>query len=135
MVHRITAPLAALLIVVGVGVGCARDVHTRFPSEAGAEVGTVELAFTAPAGGVSVAVNGVMVVRGARTERITIADVPTGFAELAVAAGPGEKQFRVWVDAGKHTAVPLGAVDETPLTALRSFALSMASLVVYTLLR
>lgn len=114
---------------------CAHDIQAQFPAEDGADVGAIELAFTAPASSVSVALNGVMVVRGAHTERITIARVPTGYADVAIAAGPGEKQVRVWVDSGKTTAVPVGAPDDAPLTTLRSFGLSLASLAVYTLLR
>ena len=124
----------ALALVVGV-TGCARDIHALFPAEAGADVGAIELAFTAPASSVSVAINGVMVVRGAHTERIIVGGVPTGYADLAIAAGPGEKQVRVWVDSGKTTAVPVGAPDDAPLTTMRSFALSLVSLAVYTLLR
>ena len=124
----------ALALVVGV-TGCAHDIHARFPAEADADVGAIELAFTAPASSVSVAINGVMVVRGAHTERIVVGGVPTGYADLAIAAGPGEKQVRVWVDSGKTTAVPVGAPDDTPLTTMRSFALSLVSLAVYTLLR
>ncbi len=126
----------AVALALGVGVtGCAHDIHALFPAEAGADVGAIELAFTAPASSVSVAINGVMVVRAAHTERIIVGAVPTGYAELAIAAGPGEKQVRVWVDSGKTTAVPVGAPDDAPLSTMRSFALSLVSLAVYTLLR
>lgn len=137
MDHRLSTRALALTAAIALAAGaaaCAHDVHTRFPAEAGAEVGAIELAFTAPASSVSVACNGVMVVRGARTEKITIADVPTGFADLVIAAGAGEKQMRVWIDGQKTTAVPLGAPDDAPLSTMRSFALSLASIAVYALL-
>ena len=138
MTHRSGPPFAAVAVALTLVVGaaaCAHDVHSRFPIEAGADVGSIELTFAAPASSVSVAINGVMVVRDVRTERITIADVPTGYAELAIAAGAGEKQLRVWVDSNHVTAVPLGAPDDAPLTTMRSFALSLVSLALYTLLR
>ena len=131
--HRLLRPIvlgAAILVAA-----CAHDVDARFPAEPGEPVGAIELAFAAPASAGSVALNGVMVVRDVRTEKITIADVPTGYAELAIAAGAGEKQLRVWVDSQRTTAVPLGAPDDAPLTTMRSFALSLVSLALYTLLR
>jgi hypothetical protein len=91
--------------------------------------------FTDAASSLMVAVNGVLVVHGAHTERVEITDVPTGFAEVSIAAGPGEKQVRVWVEADRETTVPLGAADEAPLSAVRGFALSLVSVALYTLLR
>jgi hypothetical protein len=135
---KVGVAVAASLALV-LAAACAHDVATRFPQPAGeapgADGGALQLAFAAPVSSVSVAVNGVMVVRDRRTEKITIADVPTGFADLAIAAGPGEKQLRVWVDSGRTTAVPLGAPDDAPLTTVRSMALSLLSLALYTLLR
>ena len=125
---------AAIALAAG-AAACAHDVRARFPADEGADVGAVELTFSAPASAVSIAVNGVMVVRDVRTENVTITDVPTGYAELAIAAGAGEKQLRVWVDSQRTTAVPLGAPDDAPLTTMRSFALSLVSLALYTLLR
>jgi hypothetical protein len=136
--RSVSAVVAALVVAV-LAVACAHDVNARFPSAPGSEpgddVGSIELAFAAPVSSVSVALNGVMVVRDVRTERITIADVPTGYADLAIAAGAGEKQVRVWVDGGRTTAVPLGAAVDAPLSTVRSVALSLLSLAVYTLLR
>ena len=138
MKHRSRSPRATLAVALALVAGvaaCAHDVAVQFPAEVGAEVGAIELAFTNPASGVSVAVDGVMLVRGARTERITIAAVPTGFRDVAIAAGPGEKQVRVWVERDRVTAVPLGATDDAPLSTVRGMALSLLSLAVYTLLR
>lgn len=56
-------------------------------------------------------------------------------AEVSVAAGPGEKQLRVWVETDRETTVPLGATGEAPLSALRGFALSIVTVVVYAWLR
>ncbi|MBE7450582.1 MAG: hypothetical protein HS111_17285 [Kofleriaceae bacterium] len=126
-----------LPVLVGVVVAtsaCARDVHTRFPASPEAPTGTVELVFTGPAAGVSVAVNGVLVVHDRRTERVRIEHVPTGYADLAIAAGAGEKQVRVWVDSERVTTIPLGAPGEPPVSAIRALATSLASVALYALL-
>lgn len=133
--RRASVAVAASLALAALAAACAHDVSAHFPAEPGADVGAIELAFAAPASSVSVALNGVMVVRDVRTEKITIASVPTGYAELAIAAGAGEKQLRVWVDTGRTTAVPLGAPDDAPLSTVRSMALSLISLAVWALLR
>lgn len=128
-------PLAALVLLVVLAAACAHDVHTRFPADPGASTGRIALVFTDVASPVNVAVNGLLLVRGARTEKVVVADVPIGFAEVSIAAGPGEKQVRVWVEADRETTVPLGSSGEAPLSALRGFALSIVTVVVYAWLR
>lgn len=127
--------LAALALLVVLSTACAHDVHTRFPADPSMSTGRIALVFTDVASPVNVVVNGLLLVRGARTEKVVVADVPVGFAEVSIAAGPGEKQLKVWVDADRETTVPLGSSGEAPLSALRGFALSMATVVVYALLR
>ena len=73
-------------------------------------------------------------VHDARTERIRIDDVPTGYADLAIAAGPGEKQVRVWVAYDRVTTIPLGAPGEAPMSAIRALATSLATVALYALL-
>lgn len=109
-------------------------MRARFPAPPDAPTGTVELVFSAPASDVSVAVNGQLVVYDQRTERIRIDDVPTGYADLAIAAGPGEKQVRVWVESDRVTSIPLGAPGEAPMSAIRALATSLASVTLYALL-
>ena len=116
-------------------VGCAHDVRATFPASPGEPTGTVELVFASPASAVSVAVNGILLVRGKRTEKVTITGVPTGYAEVAIAAGPGEKSARVWVDDGATTSLPLPSSGEAPASALRQFATSLATVALYALLR
>lgn len=123
-----------LLLLLVALAGCAHDVHVRYPAPPDAPTGSITLLFTASSV-VSVAVNGFLVVDDARTEKIVIDDVPTGFAEVSVAAGTGEKQARVWVDSERSTTVPLGAPGEAPMSAVRSFALSIATVAIYALLR
>jgi hypothetical protein len=127
--------IRSLLTLPLLGLGaCAHDVVTRFPAPPDAPTGTVEVVFSAPASDVSVAVNGHLVVYDKRTERIRIDDVPTGYADLAIAAGPGEKQVRVWVDYEAVTTIPLGSPGEAPVSALRALATSLASIALYSLL-
>lgn len=126
--------LALVLSLLALG-GCAHDVDARYPSTPDEATGQVELVFTAVASSVTVVVNGALVVHGARTERVVISGVPTGYAEVSVAAGTGEKQVRVWVEAERTTTVPLGAADEAPLSAVRAFAMSLATVALYALLR
>jgi hypothetical protein len=127
----------ALLAGVGLAVAasaCAHDVHARFPAPPGAPTGTLDLSFTAAATDVSVAVNGVLVVDDEKTDYVRIENIPTGYAELAIAAGSGEKQARVWIDADRITTIPLGAPAEAPLSAIRALATSLASIALYALL-
>jgi hypothetical protein len=129
--------LLAFVASAGIAVaasGCAHDVHARFPAPPGAPTGTLDLVFASAAADVSVAVNGVLVVDDEKTERIRIENVPTGYAELAIAAGSGEKQARVWIDSDRVTTIPLGAPAEAPLSALRALATSLASIALYALL-
>lgn len=126
--------LGAVLAIALFAAACAHDVHARYPAPPDAPTGSITLLFTASSV-VSVAVNGVLVVHDERTERVVIDDVPTGFAEISIAAGTGEKQARVWVDSARSTTVPLGAPGEAPLSAVRSLALSLATVAVYALLR
>lgn len=128
-------PHPAVVALALLVTACAHDVHARYPAPAETATGSIALIFTAPASGVSVAVNGLLVVHDAHTERIVIDDVPIGFAEVSIAAGPGEKQARVWVDSGRATTVPLGAAGEAPLSAIRSLALSLATVAIYAALR
>jgi hypothetical protein len=126
--------LALALALALAAAGCAHDVHARFPAPPGAPTGNVELIFTAAAADVAVAVNGVLVVRDARTERVRIDDVPTGYADVVIAAGSGEKSMRIWVDSDRLTTIPLGAPAEAPLSAVRALATSLASIALYALL-
>jgi hypothetical protein len=109
-------------------------VRARFPAPPDAPTGIVELVFSAPASDVSVAVNGHLVVYDERTERIRIDSVPTGYADLAIAAGPGEKQVRVWVEYDRVTTIPLGSPGEAPASAIRALATSLATVALYALL-
>jgi hypothetical protein len=120
-------------VVMCMVVGCAKDVRTRFPSSADAPTGTLVLALAQPASGVSVAINGTLVVDDAHTERVVIDGVPIGTGEVIMAANGGDKAFHVWIDSERPTTVPLGVPDESS-GFLKSLAGSLLTIVVYSLL-
>ena len=82
---RLAPPGLALALALA---ACAHDVTARFPSTPGQATGRVALVFTDVADSVTVAIDGVLVVQGARTEHVVITGVPTGYADLSVAVGP-----------------------------------------------
>ena len=131
---RLAPPALARTLALALAA-CAHDVTARFPSTPGQATGRVALVFTDVADSVTVAIDGVLVVQDARTEHVVITGVPTGYADLSVAVGPTEKTVRVWIEADRETAVPLGAIGEAPLSAVRSLAISLASVALYALLR
>ncbi|HUS29283.1 MAG TPA: hypothetical protein VMZ53_12280 [Kofleriaceae bacterium] len=124
-----------LLVVAltGLVAGCAHDVAAQFPSQPTEPSGTLVLQLTRPASGVTVAINGVLVVDDEHTQRVVIAGVPSGNTEVVMAANGGDKAFRVWIDSARPTTVPLGVPDEGS-GFLKSVAGSILSIVVYSLL-
>jgi hypothetical protein len=122
---------ALLLIVL---LGCSHDVHVRYPAAPDAPTGTLVLLLSQPASGVSVAINGKLVVEDAKTRKVVIATVPAGTSEVLLAANGADKQMRVWVDDAQTTTVPLGVPDGS--TALwKSILGTVISLVAYSMLR
>jgi len=114
-------------------IGCSHDVTTKFPSSEPGPTGRLVLLLSSPADGVSVAVNGQLVIEDAHTRRITIDNVPIGTGEVTLAANGGDKQFRVWIDGEHPTTVPLG-VPEKSSGLLQSILGTLISLTAYSLL-
>jgi hypothetical protein len=114
-------------------VGCSHDVRATFPAAAGAPTGRLVLLLSQPASGVTVAINGQLVVEDAHTKRVTIEGVPVGTAEITLAANGSDKQFRAWVDDAHPTTVPLG-VNEQSSGFLKSILGTLISLTAYSLL-
>jgi hypothetical protein len=75
------------------------------------------------------------VVDGAHTGRVRVDGVATGFAELAIAVGPGEKQARVWVEEGRDTTVPIGSPGGSMLDSLKSMTMTLAAIALYAWIR
>jgi hypothetical protein len=115
-------------------VGCARDVEARFPAPADAPTGRLVLLLSTAASGVSVAVNGVLVVEDAHTQKITIDNVPTGSNEIAIAANGGDKQMRTWITSDHPTTIPLG-VPEASAGFVKSLVGTLVTVAAYALLR
>jgi len=125
-----------LLLVAIVAGGCAHDVRARLPRATPDEsTGSIELVLTHPAPDVYVAVNGVLVVDGANTSRIRIDGIATGYADVAIAMGAGEKQQQIWVEEGKVTVLPMGSAGGSPWDSIRSMAISLAGVALYALIR
>jgi len=122
-----------LAVVLTVGA-CARDVHVQYPSAPDDPTGTVVLLLSTPAKGVSVAINGRLVVEDAHTGRIVISGAPVGTEEIVMTANGGEKAMRVWVGTEHPTTVPLG-VPEPGSGFLKSLFGTLVTIVAYSLLR
>jgi len=122
--------VVAMLLLFG---GCTRDVHATFPSDPGSTTGTIVLLLSNAASGVSVAVEGLLVVEDAHTDRIVITGVPIGTDEIVMSANGADKAMRVWVGVDHATTIPLGVPDATP-GFLKSIAGTLISLIVYSLI-
>jgi hypothetical protein len=123
-----------MLLVVALTVGaCAKDVHVRYPSAPDDPTGTVVLLLSAPAKGVSVAINGLLVVEGAHTGRIVISGAPVGTEEIVMTANGADKAMHVWVGTDHATTVPLGVPEESS-GFLKSLFGTLVTVVAYSLL-
>jgi len=125
--------LAAALAVLA--AACAHDVRARFPGDAGGPAGSITFVFTRPASDVTVAVNGQLVVDDVHTGKVHVDNVPTGYADIVVAAGADEKAMKLWIEPGKDTTVPLGSSGASPVDGWRAAFVSLASVVLYAVLR
>jgi hypothetical protein len=122
-----------LLALLAVLLGCAHDVKARYPSRPDEPTGTLVLTMARPASGVTVAINGLLVVDDEKTEHVVIEGVPVGTREIVVAANGSDKAFNVWVSSEHPTTVPLG-VPEEGYGFLKSVAGSLLSIIVYSLI-
>lgn len=110
------APFVLVLITL-LSAACGASSVSRevtMPATAIGETGSIELVFSREASGVIVAVEGQLVVRGAKVELLTIRNVEAGYANIAIAAEGVERQFRVLVEPNRATTVPIGAAPMPP---------------------
>ncbi|HSD89025.1 MAG TPA: hypothetical protein VLB44_15965 [Kofleriaceae bacterium] len=121
------------LLVLSVVVGCAHDIRARYPSRKEDPTGTLILQMTKPASGVTVAINGMLVVDDEHTQRVVIDGVPVGTGDVVMAANGGDKEFHVWIESEHPTTVPLGIPDEGS-GFIKSLFGSLLTIVVYSLL-
>lgn len=124
----------AWCVILVVASACTHDVRVHYPSDPAESTGTVNLVFTKPASDVVVAINGLLVVNGEDTSRIQIDGIPTGTAELAIAAGPAEKQMQVWVSADNPLTIPLGYPGQSAGDTIKGLLSSIAGVLIYALL-
>jgi hypothetical protein len=123
-----------VLLIVAFALGCAKNVSAKYPSNPSDATGTLVLTMANTASGVSVAVNGILVVEDAKTSRIVIESIPVGTAEVIMAANGADKAFRAWITSEHPTTVPLG-VPEEGSGFIKSLFGSLVTIVVYSLLR
>lgn len=123
----------ALLLALGVVTGCAHDVHVRFPAAPETPTGTIVLLLSSAASGVSVAIEGFLVVEDEHTDRIVITNVPIGTQELVMTANGANQAMKLWVGGDHATTVPLGVPDATP-GFLKTIVGTVVSLLAYSLI-
>jgi len=113
-------------------VGCAHDVRVDYPAPPDAPTGTLVLRLSTSAN-VSVAVNGILVVDDAKTDKIVIDRVPIGSNDVVIAANGGDKAIRAWVTSDYWTTIPMG-VPEASTGFLKSIFATLVSIVAYSML-
>ena len=124
--------LLALLVVFGFS-GCAHDVRARFPAPPDVPTGTIVLLLSSAASGVSVAIEGVLIVEDEHTDRVVITNVPIGTQELVMTANGVNQAMKLWVGGDHATTVPLGVPDATP-GFLKTIVGTVVSLLAYSLI-
>jgi hypothetical protein len=122
--------LAWLVLVVA---GCSHDVIAHFPAAPHEPTGTLVLLMSDAASGVSVAINGVLVVEDEHTGRIVIDGVPVGDDEIVLAANGADKTFKTWIGGDHATTVPLGIPDQS-YGFVKSLFATLLTVVVYSML-
>jgi hypothetical protein len=126
---RVVPILMALLVSA-----CAKDVHVQYPAAPDDPTGTLVLLLSKPADGVSVAINGMLVVEDAHTQRVVISGAPVGTEEVVMTANGSDKAMHVWVGTDHATTVPLGVPDSSS-GFLKTLFGTVVSIVAYSLLR
>lgn len=127
---RLARPALAPLLAVA---ACAHDVRAEFPALPEEPTGTLVLRLSQPATGVSVAVNGVLVVDDAHTDRIVIEHVPVGTADIVVAGSGLDREVKQWIGGDHATTIPLGVPAES-FGFAKQLVGSLITIVVYSLL-
>lgn len=123
-----------VVALLGAVAGCTpAPISVDAPESAGEATGTIAVIFTRPTKGVTIALDGRLVVDRQHTGRVEIRGVDVGVSELQIAAGSGpsrvERHVRVEVDGGKVTAVPVAAPDGSSAGGFLGAAASLLALV------
>lgn len=126
--------LVALLFWFGISsAGCAHDVHARFPAPPDTPTGTIVLLLSSAASGVSVAIEGHLVVEDEHTDRVVISNVPIGTQEVVMTANGANQAMKLWVGGDHATTVPLGVPADARPGMLETIVGTVVSLLVYSL--
>src|SRR5262245_30173510 len=99
------------LVITMVAAACANDVHVRYPAAPDQPTGTMVLQLSQPASDVNVAINGILVVEDAHTERIVITNAPAGSPEIVMTANGADRQIKPWLGSDETATIPLGVPD------------------------
>jgi hypothetical protein len=126
--------VVVMMVILGLSSGCAKDVHVRYPAAPDMPTGTLVLLMSKPASGVTVSINGVLVVEDVKTQRVVIANTPAGNQDIVMTANGSDKAMRVWVDTEHATTIPLGVPDTAP-SFIKSIFGTLITVVAYSLLR
>ncbi|HVK83692.1 MAG TPA: hypothetical protein VM513_06270 [Kofleriaceae bacterium] len=126
--------LVIVMVILGFASGCDKDVHVRYPAPPDMPTGTLVLLLSKPASGVTVSINGVLVVEDVKTQRVVVANAPAGNQDIVMTANGSDKAMRVWVDTEHATTIPLGVPDTAP-SFLKSVMGTLITVVAYSLLR
>ncbi|MBL4635405.1 MAG: hypothetical protein JKY56_16210 [Kofleriaceae bacterium] len=105
--------IALVLLFLGCSSATPQAHQVQF-AKADTDNGSITLVFSSPAPNVLVALDGKIVSEGKLVKRLRIDNVPSGYSELAVAAGGGERKMKIWVEAGQNTSVPLAGPPPAP---------------------
>ncbi len=113
--------------------GCTvHEVRVHYPT-ADAPTGSLVLLMSQAASDVSVAIDGLLVVEDAHTDRVVIDGVPIGTREVIMAANGTDKAFKVWIAGDHATTVPLGVPDAS-IGFLKTLAGTLLTIALYSLL-
>jgi hypothetical protein len=123
---------ASTVALIGVLLsGCAHDVKYRMGAETGFGTGSITVLLTQPTKDLTMTVNGTLVAERAHTQKVTVTGIPAGSADVVIAAGAGparvDRHVRVEVEAGKDTAIPVGAPEKAMSDTLSMGLLSAAA--------
>jgi hypothetical protein len=110
---------------------CAHDVHVAYPASDG---GTIVLLMSEAASGVSVAVNGQLVVEDAHTQRVVIDRAPIGNDDIVIAANGGDKSMRVWVGTDHATTAPMGVPEGGAMSFAKAIFAAIITVTLYALI-
>lgn len=115
-------------------VACGNPaVRVHYPTAPGMPTGTLVLLLSQAASDVTVALDGVLVVDRAHTDRVVVDGVPVGTRTVIMAANGMDKQFQIWVDGDHWTTVPLG-VPDAGTAFWKTLTGSLLTVIVYSLL-